>query len=52
MLFDDSFRDFGEVVARVIVECHVRAFAGEDFAESRADATCAAGDEGAFVFKK
>jgi len=50
--FDGTFRDFREVVARVVVECHIRAFAGEDFAESRADAACAAGNEGAFVFKK
>lgn len=34
--FDFGFGGFREVVARVVVECHVRAFACEDFAESRA----------------
>src|ERR1051325_1355230 len=43
---------FGQVVARVIVECHVRALAGEDFTQRRADAARTARDKCALSFKQ
>src|ERR1700749_2010579 len=47
-----ALRLLRELVARVVVEGHVSAFAREDFAEGRAYSARPAGDEGALPFQK
>lgn len=43
---------FGEIIATVKVENHVRAFTRKDFAECGANAACASGYERTLTFKQ
>ena len=46
-----AFNLLGQIVARMVIECDVGTFAGEDLADRRSDAARAAGNERTFSFK-